>query len=73
MNISNFFQECVNTVMDSRPIQYQPSMEISEGEIQVKGKTFGRWETKKFIIDEEKRVFAIRSSKGKFMFKPYFL
>lgn len=73
MNISNFFQECVNTVMDTRPIQYQPSMQISEGEILVKGKTFGRWETKKFIIDDEKRVFALRSSNGKTRLKPYFL
>ncbi|CAD8157336.1 unnamed protein product [Paramecium octaurelia] len=73
MNISNFIQECVNTVMDSHPVQYQPSMEISEGEILVKGKTFGRWESKKFIIDEEKKVFALRSSKGKTRLKPYFL
>ncbi|CAD8176370.1 unnamed protein product [Paramecium pentaurelia] len=73
MNISNFIQECVNSVMDSHPIQYQPSMEISEGEILVKGKTFGRWESKKFIIDEKKRVFALRSSKGKTRLKPYFL
>lgn len=73
MNISNFIQECVNTVMDSHPVQYQPSMNISEGEILVKGKTFGRWESKKFIIDEEKKVFALRSSKGKTRLKPYFL
>ncbi|CAD8085572.1 unnamed protein product [Paramecium primaurelia] len=73
MNISNFFQECVNAVRDPRPIQYQPSMQISEGEILVKGKTLGRWESKKFIIDEEKRVFALRSSNGKTRLKPYFL
>lgn len=48
-------------------------MQISEGEILVKGKTLGRWESKKFIIDEEKRVFALRSSNGKTRLKPYFL
>ncbi|CAD8094503.1 unnamed protein product [Paramecium sonneborni] len=73
MNISNFFQECVNTITDSRPILYQPSMDIQEGEILVKGKTFGRWEAKKFIIDNEKRVFATMSSKEKQNLKPYFL
>lgn len=38
--------------MDTRQ-SYYPSMTLSEGEILVKGKTFGRWKTKKFIIDEE--------------------
>jgi hypothetical protein len=38
--------------MDSRTsTTYYPSMNISEGEILVKGKTFGRWKTKKFIVD----------------------
>ncbi|CAD8120528.1 unnamed protein product [Paramecium sonneborni] len=59
--------------MDSKSIMYLPSQQISEGEILVKGKTLGRWKTKKFLIDEEQRVFALKSSQAKKKQKPFYL
>ncbi|CAD8206402.1 unnamed protein product [Paramecium octaurelia] len=59
--------------MDLRSTVYLPSKQISEGEIQVKGKTLGRWKTKKFIIDEDQRIFALKSSQAKKKLKPFYL
>ncbi|CAD8122412.1 unnamed protein product [Paramecium sonneborni] len=36
---------------------------LLEGEVLVKGKTFGLWQPKKYIIDQELRIFSIKSSK----------
>ncbi|CAK57310.1 unnamed protein product (macronuclear) [Paramecium tetraurelia] len=44
--------------MDKAKINY-----LLEGEILVKGKTFGLWQPKKYIIDQELRIFSIKSSK----------
>ncbi|CAD8111875.1 unnamed protein product [Paramecium sonneborni] len=44
--------------MDKTKINY-----LLEGEVLVKGKTFGLWQPKKYIIDQELRIFSIKSSK----------
>ncbi|CAD8209304.1 unnamed protein product [Paramecium pentaurelia] len=44
--------------MDKAKINY-----LLEGEVLVKGKTFGLWQPKKYIIDQELRIFSIKSSK----------
>ncbi|CAD8185390.1 unnamed protein product [Paramecium octaurelia] len=44
--------------MDKAKINY-----LLEGEILVKGKTFGLWQPKKYILDQELRIFSIKSSK----------
>lgn len=50
---------------------YYPSANIKEGEILVKGKTLGRWGPKKYIVDFDQRIFALKRSDPKKKFKVY--
>lgn len=52
---------------------YIPSKNILEGELLIKGKTLGRWHPKRFIIDQDQRVFALKSSDPKKKYKVYLL
>lgn len=58
--------------MDQKKV-FIPSQQIIEGEILVKGKTLGRWQPKRFLLDEEQQVFALKSSDPKKKYRTYYL
>ena len=44
-------------------LDFQPSVSTIDGEIMVKGKTLGRWSSKKFILDPENRILILNPKK----------
>lgn len=42
-----------------------------DGEILVKGKTLGRWEAKKFILDQENKIIILKRKNPKKESKVY--
>lgn len=46
-------------------IDYIPSPGAYSGEIQVKGKTLGRWSVKNFILDPESKLFVLKRNNPK--------